>query len=162
MVDLQEIQEAHLKSTSQPHLNFDIFDLALSMMGQDWRNRRCRRGPSRQTILVLTNVYFELVIISMQLYDSILLQIWDVITWNDENHEFYYYAYKYNEPDGEKYYTEYSTGTYSTGTYSTPCKTAVLLTQRRYVWQLSWLCELDDIIFDIQKKKTVSSLIIMT
>ncbi len=35
MVDLQEIQEAHLKSTSQPHLNFDIFDLALSMMGQD-------------------------------------------------------------------------------------------------------------------------------
>ena len=35
MVDLQEIQEAHLKSTSQPNLNFDIFDLALSMMGQD-------------------------------------------------------------------------------------------------------------------------------
>ena len=29
-----------------------------------------------------------------------------------------------NEPGGEKYYTEYSTGTYSTGTYSTPCKTA--------------------------------------
>ena len=42
-----------------------------------------------------------------------------MITWNDENHEFYYYAYIYNEPDGEKYYTEYSTGT-----YSTPCKTA--------------------------------------
>ena len=70
---------------------------------------------------------------SVQLYDSILLQIRDVITWNDENHEFYYYAYIYNEPEGEKYYTEYSTGTYSTGTYSTPCKTAVLLTQRRYV-----------------------------
>ena len=47
-----------------------------------------------------------------------------MITWNDENHEFYYYAYIYNEPDGEKYYTEYCTGTYSTGTYSTPCKTA--------------------------------------
>ena len=58
---------------------------------------------------------------SMQLYDSILLQIWDVITWNDEKQEFYYYAYIYNEPDGEKYYTEYSTGT-----YSTPCKTALL------------------------------------
>ena len=42
-----------------------------------------------------------------------------MITWNDENHEFYYYAYIYNEPDGEKYYTEYSTGT-----YSTPCNTA--------------------------------------
>ena len=55
----------------------------------------------------------------MQLHDSIFLQIWDVITWNDENHEFYNYAYIYNEPDGEKYYTEYSTGTYSTGTYST-------------------------------------------
>ena len=49
-----------------------------------------------------------------------------MITWNDENHEFYYYAYIYNEPDGEKYYTEYSTETYSTGTYSTPCKTALL------------------------------------
>ena len=49
-----------------------------------------------------------------------------MITWNDENHEFYYYAYIYNEPDGKKYYTEYCTGTYSTGTYSTPCKTALL------------------------------------
>ena len=49
-----------------------------------------------------------------------------MITWNDENHEFYYYAYIYNEPDGEKYYTEYSTGTYRTGTYRTPCKTALL------------------------------------
>ena len=52
-----------------------------------------------------------------------------MITWNDENQEFYFYAYIYNEPGGEKYYTEYSTGTYSTGTYSTgtystPCKTA--------------------------------------
>ena len=48
-----------------------------------------------------------------------------MITWNDENHEFYYYAYIDNELEGEKYYTEYSTGTYSTGTYSTPCKTAM-------------------------------------
>ena len=47
-----------------------------------------------------------------------------MITWNDENHEFYYYAYIYNEPDGEKYYTEYSTGT-----YSTPCKTALSKTE---------------------------------
>ena len=44
-----------------------------------------------------------------------------MITRNDDNHEFYYYAYIYNEPEGEKYYTEYSTGT-----YSTPCKTALL------------------------------------
>ena len=49
-----------------------------------------------------------------------------MITWNDENHEFYYYAYIYSEPEGEKYYTDYSTGTYSTGTYSTLCKTALL------------------------------------
>ena len=67
-----------------------------------------------------------------------------MITWNDENHEFYYYPYIYNEPDGEKYYTEYSTGTYSTGTYSTgtystPCKTALLfplffLKKRKFVY----------------------------
>ena len=64
MLDLQEIAwiEAHLQSTSEANLKLDMFDVALSMMGQDWRNRRCRRGTSRQTILGLTNLYFELIL----------------------------------------------------------------------------------------------------